>query len=63
MVDVEAARETLLKFLTDMAALKDFADVGNPDADDFVAAFSAARERAKRAAREYVAALGREPRV
>lgn len=57
MSAVDDARRTLREYLDDMAALKQFADPGNPDAAPFVAAFAAARERARAAADAYAAAV------
>lgn len=57
MSNVNDARRELQGFLSDMAALRPFADPGTQDGHVFVAAFSAAREKAKLAAEVYVAAL------
>jgi len=57
MAQIDDARKTLRDLLGDMDALKAYADVGNTDAHDFVEAFRVAREKAKAAARDYIAAL------
>jgi len=57
MSNVNDARRELQGFLTDMAALKPFADANTQEGKAFLAAFSAAREKAKEAAETYVAAL------
>jgi hypothetical protein len=57
MSNVNDARRELQGFLSDMAALKPFVDAHSPDGQAFVAAFTAAREKAKLAAEIYVAAL------
>ena len=57
MSNVTDARRELQELLSDMAALKPFADSSTQDAQAFVAAFHAAREKAKHAAETYVAAL------
>jgi hypothetical protein len=57
MSNVTDARRELQEFLSDMAALRPFADSNTQDAQPFVAAFQAAREKAKHAADTYVAAL------
>lgn len=53
MSALDDARKTLHAFLDDMAALKQFADPGNPDSSPFVDAFAAARDQARAAARAY----------
>ena len=57
MSNVNDARRELQGFLTDMAALRQFADPETADGQAFVAAFAAAREKAKIAAETYVKAL------
>lgn len=57
MAQIDDARKRLRDLLGDMDALKNYADPGNADAHDFLDAFKAAREKAKAAARDYVAAL------
>jgi hypothetical protein len=52
----EDVRKELKKCLDEMAALKPFADAGNPAAEPFVAAFAVAHERALNAAKAYVEA-------
>lgn len=58
MPEIDDVRKKLRDLLGDMDALKAYADVGNADAREFVDAFRAAREKAKAAARDYIAALG-----
>lgn len=53
MSALDEARKVMREFLDDMAALKQFADPGNPDAAPFVEAFAAARDRAREAAKAY----------
>jgi hypothetical protein len=57
MNNIDIARKNLISLLDDLAALKPHVDIGNDDAQDFVAAFTAAREKAKEAARTYTEAL------
>ena len=57
MSNVNDARRELHAFLNDMAALKQFADAQNEDAQPFVAAYAAAREKAKLAAEAYALAV------
>ncbi len=57
MSNVNDARRELQAFLSDMTALKPFVEEARGDAQAFVAAFGAAREKAKQAAEAYVAAL------
>jgi hypothetical protein len=57
MSNVNDARREMQGFLSDMAALKPFVEADAPDGQAFVAAFAAAREKAKLAAEIYVAAL------
>jgi len=57
MSNVNDARRELQGFLTDMAALKPFADPNTQDGQAFLLAFTAARDKAKAAAEIYVAAL------
>jgi hypothetical protein len=57
MSNVNDARRELQGFLSDMTALKPFVDERSPDGQAFVAAFTAARDKAKLAAETYVAAL------
>jgi hypothetical protein len=57
MSNVNDARRELQGFLSDMAALKPFVEADVPDGQAFIAAFTAAREKAKLAAEIYVAAL------
>jgi hypothetical protein len=54
------ARAELRTWLEDMAALKAWADAGNPEAEPFVTALAAARERALVAAKAYAEAAGDE---
>jgi hypothetical protein len=54
MSKLDDARKELRDFLEDMAALRPFTDVGNPEAAPFTDAFSAARARALAAATAYV---------
>ncbi len=56
-MNVADARRELQGFLSDMAALKPFADTSSQDGQAFVQALAAAREKAKQAAETYVAAL------
>ena len=51
------AREQLREWLRDLEALRSFVDPGNPDANDFGVAWRVALAEAKRAAREYAAAV------
>jgi hypothetical protein len=57
MSNVNDARRELQAFLSDMTALKPFVETETRDAQAFVAAFGAAREKAKQAAEAYIAAL------
>jgi len=57
MTTLDDARRELREFLTDMAALRTFADPLDADAAPFTAAFAVARERALRAAEAYVAMI------
>ncbi len=57
MARIDDARKALHDLLGDLDALSKYADVGNPDAHDFVDAFRAAREKAKQAAKDYIEAL------
>jgi hypothetical protein len=57
MSNVNDARRELQAFLADMTALKPFADQNSQDGQAFVAAFAAAKSKAKLAAETYVAAL------
>lgn len=57
MSNVNDARRELQALLSDMAALKPFVDAETQDGQVFMAAFSAAKEKAKVAAEIYVAAL------
>lgn len=57
MSNVNDARRELQGFLTDMAALKPFVDAGTQEGKAFLAAFTAAKDKAKLAAETYVAAL------
>jgi hypothetical protein len=57
MSNVNDSRRELQALLSDMAALQPFADPGSQDSQVFLAAFKAAREKAKLAAEAYVAAL------
>jgi hypothetical protein len=57
MSNVNDARRELQGFLTDMAALRPFADPDTQDGKAFLAAFTAAKDKAKLAAETYVAAL------
>jgi hypothetical protein len=57
MSNVNDARRELQGFLNDMTALKPYIEPTTPDGQAFVAAFNAAREKAKLAAETYVAAL------
>jgi hypothetical protein len=57
MSSVDNARKKLLPLLADMVALKPVIAVGNPDTNEFQAAFAVAREKARAAAKEYAEAL------
>ena len=57
MSNVNDARRELQALLSDMAALAPFANAETEDGRVFMAAFSAAREKAKLAAEIYVSAL------
>ena len=57
MSNVNDARRELQGFLNDMAALRPFADPETQDGKAFLAAFTAAKDKAKVAAETYVAAL------
>ncbi len=57
----EKARTDLKSLLEDMAALSPWSDVGDPTAQPFIAAFTAARARALAAAPAYVAAVKTSP--
>jgi hypothetical protein len=59
MADISTARTNLVQWLEDMEKLKPWADVGNPDAQPFVDALAAARERALAAAVAYAEAASR----
>jgi hypothetical protein len=58
MADISKARTDLKQWLDDMAALKPWADVGNPESQPFVDALAAARAKALAAAAAYAAAAG-----
>ena len=57
MSNINDARRELLAYVGDMTALRPFVDPNSKDGQVFVAAFEAARERAKVAAETYTAAL------
>jgi hypothetical protein len=57
MSALDGVRQTLRDFLQDMEVLKPYVDPANPEAEPFVRAFSAARERALEAAKSYASTL------
>lgn len=54
---IEQTRHELHEWIEDLEALRPFTDPGNPDAEAFVAAWTAALVKAKEAAARYAEAV------